>query len=156
MLAFHFELNFYLLTISKSDLDKVDKANCLLTRPKCNLPKFKKAVIQGIWNLTFNCSRLTLNYWPLTINFETLIQILPIYQLKLRLTTRRWSDDYSTLIETLNSFSGSWLTLIANCKRFFKCSQSSLNSCFTPLCSPKWYFNQVNKTMFQVVPGTAN
>ena len=60
LLAFHFELNFYLLTSSKRDLDKVDKAMitvpashfelifCLLTRPKCNLPKIKKAVIQGI------------------------------------------------------------------------------------------------------------
>ena len=27
---------------------------------------------------------------------------------------------------------------------------------FCPFCSPKYEFNQVKKTMFQVVPGTAN
>jgi len=55
VLAFHFELNFYLLTSSKSDLDEVDKAMIivlashfelifgLLIRPKCNLRKVKKS-----------------------------------------------------------------------------------------------------------------
>jgi len=53
--AFHFELNFYLLTSSKCDLDEVDKAKihvlssqfelifCLLTSPKFDLRKVEKA-----------------------------------------------------------------------------------------------------------------
>jgi len=56
VLAFHFELNFYLLTSSKCDLDEIDKAKihvlssqfelifCLLTSPKCDLRKVEKAV----------------------------------------------------------------------------------------------------------------
>ena len=129
VLAFRFELNYYILTSSKSDLDEVDKAIiivlpshfelifCLLTRPKWNLRKVKKAAIQGIWNLTFNCSRLTVNFWPLSIDFDTLTQNLSLHQLKFRLTRRRWSDDYSSRIETLNSFSAPWPAQNVTCVR---------------------------------------
>ena len=55
VLVFHFELNSYLLTSSKSDLGEVDKAMIIvlalhfelifffLTHPKCKLRKFKKS-----------------------------------------------------------------------------------------------------------------
>ena len=52
--AFHFELIF-----------------CLLTRPKCNLSKVKKTVIQGIWNMTFDFTRLTLYFDLWLWNFKS-------------------------------------------------------------------------------------
>ena len=116
VLPSHFELTFFLLTPPKCYLRKVKKKRC-----------FKGF---EIWPLTF-----PVWLWTLTFDFETLTQILPLHQLKLRLTRRRWSDDYSSRIETLNLFSASWLNLIAKWKRCLKCSQSTLNS-YLPLVQP--------------------
>ena len=103
---------------------------CLLTLPKCNLRKIKKSFDSK--NLKFDLWHFPsdLEIWPLTFDFETLTQNITLNQLKLWLNRRRWSDDYTSRIETLNSFSASWLTLIANWKRCFKCSQSTWNSYF--------------------------
>ena len=89
--------------------------------------RLKKRWFKGfeIWPLTFTVGPWTLTF---TFHFET----LTVHQLKLILTKRQWSDDYSSRIETLNSFSAFWLTLNANWKRCLKCSQSTLNSFFAP------------------------
>ena len=105
---------------------------CLLTRPKCNLRKVKKSgdsrdLKFDIQLFPSDLQLLNFDHWLWNCN-----SILPLHQLKLRLTRRRWSDDYSSFIENLNSFSASWLNLNANWKRCFNCSQSTLNSFFAP------------------------
>ena len=120
VLASHFELIF-----------------CLLTCPKGNLRKVKKSGDSRDLNFELWIFSVCLEICPLSFGFETLTQILPLHQHKLRLTRRRWGDDYSSRIETLNSFSASWLTLIANWKRYFKCYQSTLKSYFAPIAAQK-------------------
>ena len=89
VLAFHFELYFYLLTSSKCDLDEVNKAMIqflasyfelifnLLIGPKCDLRNVEKAIYQGRWILNFDISLLTLTFdiWPLTFDILTLNSI---------------------------------------------------------------------------------
>ena len=140
VLVFHFELNSYLLTSSKSDLGEVDKAMIIvlalhfelifffLTHPKCKLRKFKKSGDLRDLKIDLWLFPSDLELWPLKFEFEN----LTLHQLKLRLTRRRWSDDYSSRMVTFNSFSASWLNLIANWKRCFKCSQSTLISYLAP------------------------